>query len=168
MSDYIVYDDEHATPPGPAPLTQARVIERLEARGFGYKVDPDGDVGGMWDDHLFYFFVLGASDEYLQVRGRWSRTVAVGEVAALLEAVNAWNTDKLWPKCYVRVDGTDVGVYAEHVVDYEHGVTDEQLDLHLACGISTGLQLFTHLDELYPREAAESRDRIAALRAAQS
>jgi hypothetical protein len=71
--------------------------------------------------------------------------------------VNAWNADKLWPKGYVRVEDDVLGIYAEHTVDYEHGVTDEQIDLHLACGISTALQLFEHIDEAYPEQAAVAK-----------
>jgi len=57
----------------------------------------------------------------------------------------------------VRVEDDVVGVYAEHTVDYEHGLSDAQVDQHLACGLSTGLQLFEHLDERYPAEAAAAQ-----------
>jgi hypothetical protein len=150
------------------PLSQQRVIDRLDAQGFVYVVDDDGDLGGVWDDHVFYFLLLGRVGEFLQVRGRWNREVGADEIGSLLDAVNTWNTEKLWPKAYVRVDGTDVGVFAEHVVDYEHGVTDAQLELHLACAITTSLQLFEHLDALYPAAAEASRAAIAALRAQQA
>jgi len=161
---FFTKPDAEPTGPGLAPLSQQRVIDQLDAKNFTYSLDDDGDLGGIWDDHVFYFFLLGADREFLQVRGRWAREVGLDQVPALLAAVNAWNTDKLWPKAYVRVDGTDVGVYAEHVVDYEHGLTDQQLELHMACGISTTLQLFEHLDELYPAAVAESKAKIAAFR----
>ena len=109
---------------GLAPLSRDRITACLEARGFNFGIDDDGDVGGVWDGHLFYFFVLGQSGEYLQSRGRWNRVL---------------------------------GVYAEHTVDYEHGVSDQQVDLHLACSITTGLQLFEHLDESYPEQAAAAK-----------
>lgn len=139
---------------GLAPLSTDRIKATLDARDAQYGVDDDGDVGGYWDGHLFYFFLLGQSQEYLQVRGRWNRKVGIDQKAAVVDAVNGWNADKLWPKVYVRDEGDFVGVYAEHTVDYEHGATDEQLDLHLACAIATSGQVFDHLDESWPREAA--------------
>lgn len=146
----------------PQPLTHQRVIDCLDARGLQYGVDDDGDIGGYWDGHLFFFFRMGEAEEYFQVRGRWNRTVPSDQVSQVIALVNAWNADKLWPKAYVRVEGGGerpevVGVYAEHTVDYEHGLTDAQLDQHLACGISTSLQLFEHLDEAYPAEAAAAK-----------
>lgn len=138
-------------------LTHQRIVEVLETQGFTYVLDDDGDICGRWGDHVFYFFLLGRDSEYLQVRGRWAREVEPSEIDALTAEVNAWNLDKLWPKVYVRVEGDDVGVYSEHTVDYEHGVADSQLQLHLACGISTALQFFTHLDTLYPHAVAATR-----------
>ncbi|HEY0187145.1 MAG TPA: YbjN domain-containing protein [Cellulomonas sp.] len=134
-------------------LSHEQITRVLDARELGYGVDDDGDIGGFWDGHLFYFFRLGQSQEYLQVRGRWGRKIGVDQETRAVAIVNEWNAGKLWPKGYVRVEDDVLGVYAEHTVDYEHGVTDEQLDLHLACAISTGLQLFEHLDEAYPDEA---------------
>lgn len=64
-------------------------------------------------------------------------------------------------------EGELVGVYAEHAVDYEHGVTDAQLDLHLQCAISTSLALFESLDEQYPQEAAVARAEHEAAQARQ-
>lgn len=140
-----------------APLTSDRIKATLDSRGSQYGVDDDGDIGGYWDGHLFYFFLLGGSSEYLQVRGRWNRKVSIDQIDALTRLTNAWNADKLWPKLYTRAEDDVVGVYAEHTVDYEHGLTDEQLDLHLACAIATSGQAFDQLDESYPVQAAEAK-----------
>lgn len=148
--------------PAPQTLTHDRITAVLDARDMRYGVDDDGDIGGYWDGHLFYFFRLGGQQEYLQVRGRWNRKVAVDEYARVVDLVNTWNSEKLWPKGYVRAEGDVVGVYAEHTVDYEHGLTDEQLDLHLACGITTGLSLFEHLDEQFPEQAAAAKAELEA------
>lgn len=143
--------------PALAPLTHERITATLDKREMRYGVDDDGDIGGYWDGHLFYFFRLGENQEYLQVRGRWNRPVPVTELDAVTRLVNDWNAQRLWPKGYVRSEDEHVGVYAEHTVDYEHGLTDEQLDVHLACAISTGLALFERLDEAYPEIAAAAR-----------
>ncbi len=142
---------------GLAPLSRDRITASLDARELNYGIDDDGDVGGVWDGHLFYFFVLGQKGEYLQTRGRWNRVIGADHLDEVTRVVNAWNADRLWPKGYVRVEDDVLGVYAEHTVDYEHGVSDAQVDLHLACAISTSLQLFEHLDEKYPEQAAAAR-----------
>jgi hypothetical protein len=139
------------------PLTHDRITGVLDGRDMRYAVDDDGDIGGYWDGHLFYFFRMGQHQEYLQVRGRWNRKIGLDQLERATALVNAWNADKLWPKGYVRVEDDVLGIYAEHTVDYEHGVTDQQIDLHLACGISTALQLFEHIDEAYPAEAAVAK-----------
>ncbi|GAA4622419.1 YbjN domain-containing protein [Cellulomonas oligotrophica] len=139
------------------PLSAERITACLDAREMRYGIDGDGDVGGYWDGHLFYFFRIGQDQEYLQVRGRWNRQVGLDELAAVSAKVNDWNADRLWPKVYVRVEDDRLGVYAEHTVDYEHGLTDEQLDVHLACGISTALSFFEALDEAYPEQAAAAK-----------
>ncbi|PWD52156.1 YbjN domain-containing protein [Serinibacter arcticus] len=140
-----------------APLTSERIRARLDDRDAQYGVDDDGDIGGYWDGHLFYFFLLGQSSEYLQIRGRWNRAVSIEQLGAVTGLVNAWNAEKLWPKLYARAEDDVVGVYAEHTVDYEHGVSDEQIDLHIACAIATSGQAFDTLDESFPAEAALAR-----------
>ncbi|CAM5784677.1 type III secretion system chaperone family protein [Cellulomonas persica] len=143
--------------PALEPLSKERVTACLDARGLNYGIDDDGDIGGYWDGHLFYFFLMGESGEYLQARGRWNRKVAIDQLDALNRHVNEWNATRLWPKGYVRDEGDEVGVYAEHTVDYEHGVSDEQIDLQLACSVATSLQLFEYLDEQYPQQAAAAK-----------
>lgn len=153
-----------AEPGGLAPLSDARIKAVLDARGYNYGVDGDGDIGGIWDDHLFYFLRIGSEQEHLQVRGRWSRPLSAAHYTAVLELANEWNINKLFPKTYVRVEDGDLGVYAEHTVDYEPGLTDEQLDQHLACGVSTALSFFGLLDERFPEAVEQFRAMDAARR----
>jgi hypothetical protein len=70
-------------------------------------------------------------------------------VVRLYEFCNAWNHDRLWPKAYVHVqdDGT-VNVIGEVLADWERGVTDEQLDQVMICGVATGCQLADAVAEL--------------------
>jgi len=147
-----------------APLSHERVIAALDAQGYRYMIDSEGDIGGIWDDHVFYFVRIGNEQQLLQVRGRWTRTVAADQYAAVLELVNDWNIEKVFPKTYVRVEDGALGVYAEHSVDYLPGLTDAQLQQHLACAVSTALAFFGRLDEAYPQAVAEHKARIAASR----
>ncbi|ASR56664.1 YbjN domain-containing protein [Cellulomonas sp. PSBB021] len=146
------------------PLSNERITAVLDAHGYRYAIDSDGDIGGIWDDHVFYFVRIGPEREFLQVRGRWSRAVPAAAYLEVLELVNEWNTSKVFPKTYVRVEEDQLGVYAEHAVDYAHGLADEQLDQHLSCAVSTALAFFARLDEAYPQAVEEHRARIAAAR----
>lgn len=143
------------------PLSAERITACLDARDTRYGVDDDGDIGGYWDGHLFFFFRVGEGRDYLQVRGRWNRKVGVDQLATVSALANDWNADRLWPKVYVRVEDEVLGVYAEHTVDYTHGLTDEQLDDHLVCGITTALMVFENLDEAFPEQAAAAKAELA-------
>jgi hypothetical protein len=138
----------------PTPVTPARVAEWFSNHEFSYFVDNDGDLGGLWRGRLFYFFLFGEHSEILQVRGQWHREVAIERLEEVLDVCNEWNADRIWPKAYVRVrDNGMVHVVAEVATDLEHGVTDDQLNQLLFCGLSTGSMFFDALDELYPDPA---------------
>ena len=124
------------------PLTHEMLTEALKSRGFHYFVDEDGDVVGNFQGNLIYFFQLGESREMLQIRALVQHVFGIDDVRRLYEFCNAWNHDQLWPKAYVHVndDGT-VNVIGEVVADWEHGVTAEQLDQIVICGVATGCQL---------------------------
>ncbi|MBM7819576.1 hypothetical protein JOE63_002053 [Cellulosimicrobium cellulans] len=141
----------------PTPLTLSRVIEWITDSGYSYFVDSDGDVGGLWHGRLFYFLLFGHGDEILQVRGQWNRDLALERLEEILEFCNEWNADRIWPKTYTRVrDNGMIQVFTEVTVDLEHGVTDDQLDQLLQCGLSTGSMFFDALDEFYPDPARQA------------
>ena len=123
-------------------LTQDMIKAVLDARGFTYFVDADGDVAGNFQGNLIYFFQIGEQKEMLQVRAMVQHVFGMEDVPRLYEFCNAWNHDRLWPKAYVHVsdDGT-VNVIGEVLADWEKGVTPEQLDQVMICGIATGCQL---------------------------
>ncbi|MDM8085795.1 YbjN domain-containing protein [Cellulomonas cellasea] len=138
----------------PTPVTTERIAQWFVRNDFSYFVDSDGDLGGLWRGRLFYFFLFGEESEILQVRGQWNREVAIERLEEVLDACNEWNADRIWPKAYVRVrDNGMVHVITEVATDLEHGVTDEQLNQLLFCGLSTGSMFFDAIDELYPDPA---------------
>jgi hypothetical protein len=133
------------------PVTCARIKSWLDGHHFTYFTDTDGDLGGLWHGRLFYFLILGANHEVLQVRGQWHREASIERLEQLLELCNAWNTERIWPKTYVRVrDDGEVIVCADTTVDLEHGASDAQLDQLLQCGLATGTAFFAHLDAEFP------------------
>lgn len=130
------------------PLTNELITAVLDAHEFTYFTDDDGDVGGWWDDNLVYFFRLGAAGTMLQVRIRIRRVFTIDDVPRLYEFCNDWNRDKLWPKAYVHVnDDGSVILCGEVFADLEQGVSREQLDQLMLCGISTGCELAATADD---------------------
>jgi hypothetical protein len=131
------------------PLTNDLIAGVLDGHGYAFAQDPDGDLVGRWDDNLIFFFRLGRIGEILQVRTLASRVFEIDDVPQLYDFCNGWNQDRLWPKAFVHVndDGT-VRVLGEVVADLEHGVTADQLDQVLTCGISSGCQLADALERL--------------------
>ncbi|GIG27940.1 YbjN domain-containing protein [Cellulomonas marina] len=134
----------------PTPLTRERIADHLRARGYKFAVDDDGDLTGTWDGSRFWFLTLGDEAEILQVRGRWHRTLPVDQRAAVGLALNDWNRERIWPKAYVREEEGTLALYSEVSADLEAGVTDRQLAQLLACGLGTGVHMFTALDALLP------------------
>ncbi|MDR2114024.1 MAG: YbjN domain-containing protein [Bifidobacteriaceae bacterium] len=134
----------------PPALTQERLKEALQAEGWVYHIDADGDIGGLWDSNVFYFFCYGKQGEILQIRGRWSQHLPIELRNSVRAVLDNWHFTKIWPKAYTRVDDKGrMWVLAEHTVDWEYGVTDEQLRLTLRCSITASVSLFRHLHKRF-------------------
>lgn len=137
-------DPPHSTN---APLSRARVEAYQELRGWSYGVDDDGDVRALWDGNIFYFFVMGRSEEVLQVRGRWKHGLDPALKASVWEFINDYHRDRLWPKAYTVESDGELSVYTEMTVDLEHGVADDQLGQLISCGLFTALHFLEALGE---------------------
>ena len=133
------------------PLTNELIATVLNGRGYAFYTDQDGDLVGRWDNNLIYFFRRGAAGELLQVRTMAATTFSIDDVPALYAFCNSWNHDRLWPKSFVHVnDDGSARVCGEVVADLERGVTAQQLDQLIGCGISTGCQMSEAVAELRP------------------
>lgn len=130
-----------------APLTRSRIEAFLTSQDWAFGVDPDGDVGGQWDDNVFYFFQMGEENEVLQVRGRWKHSFPASREAEFAVLLNEFNRDLIWPKLYVRVEDEEICIYSEVSTDLERGVSDDQLAQLISCGLFTGLRAFDRLAE---------------------
>ena len=130
-------------------MTHELIKSVLDARDYTYMVDEDGDVLGNFQGNLVYFFQIGEQREMLQVRAMVQHVFGMEDVVRLYEFCNAWNHDRLWPKAYVHTaDDGAVRVVGEVVGDWERGVTPEQLDQVMICGIATGCELADAVAEL--------------------
>lgn len=138
------------------PVTRDRIAASLHRRGYRYLVDERGEVCGLWAYRFFSFAVV--RDQVLQVRGRWSRQASIERLWEILAFTDAWNRERRHPKCYVRVhDDGRVHVLTEVSLPVRTGLSDAQIDHHLAVGLAGGGLVFDALDELYP-DPALSRD----------
>lgn len=148
------YFNKEATGGSAAPLTRKRVEEALERHGWLYRVDDDGDLYASWDEGYFWFFFYGENREVLQARGTWYGTLTADQEDQALRLVNQVNTDKLFPKMYTTLtDDGQLHVRGELNMDYENGVTDDQLMLHLRAAIGSTLGAFGRFAEAFPDAA---------------
>ncbi len=139
------------------PLTAERVREWLRGRGYAWFVDMDGDTGGLWHGRMFYFLTLGDDRQILQIRAQWNRSFSIERLTEVLDVCNTWNTERIWPKAYVRVrDDGSVHAICELATDLGAGVTDDQLGQLLGCGVSTAGVFFDELDSRYPDPAGQA------------
>lgn len=144
-------------PERPTPVSRARVEAYLDAHGYHYTSDPDGHLTGSWEGNRFWFLLIGDQQEILQVKARWPRALPLAARLPVLQAVNDWNRDRVWPKVYARTEDSGLVLYAEVSVDFEHGVTRAQLHQVLSCGLGSALTFFTAFSGLAPHHD-EARD----------
>lgn len=129
-------------------LSQERIKAIFDRDDIKYFVDSEGDLGGMWDNNVFYFMLRGQMNEILFIQGRYSQTIPNTRLEEVREILNTWNREKIWPKAYYRVnDEGTISVFGEHASDWEDGVTDEQLQLTITCALSTTHSLFNNVVE---------------------
>jgi hypothetical protein len=130
-------------------LSTEAIAAVLDARGFAYELDADGDLCGNWQGNIIYFFRIGEFREMLQIRALTARAFTTDDVPRLYAFCNAWNHDRLFPKAYVHVaDDGSVRVIGEVFVDWERGVTAEQLDQVMIGAIGTTCQLADEVADL--------------------
>lgn len=128
----------------PQEVTQDRLREIVEEKGWTYFTDSDGDLGFFMRTDVFYLFIR---NKVMTVRGRWHITLRPELLSRLRLRLNDWHRDKLWPKAYV-LPSKNTGrlqVVTEVPIDYEYGANDAQLLQHLHCALATNRDLFETL-----------------------
>jgi hypothetical protein len=132
-----------------ARLTDDLVARVLDSHGYVYMVRPGGGIEGRWGDDLIRFTCAGQGGDVLRVRTTAARVFGIEDVPRLYAFCNAWNAVRPWPKAYVHVDdGGHARVRGEVVAHLAAGVTVEQLDQLVGCGIAHGCRLSDELAEL--------------------
>lgn len=132
------------------PLSQELLGEIFKSLDLRYFIDDEGDFGSIFDDNQFYFFFQGVQGEVLTIQARWHKAVAMDDLDELRVALNEWNRDKFWPRAYHRVsDDGQIRVFGDLSVDFEPGVTPNQLEQTLRCVVATSTQLFASLADRF-------------------
>lgn len=143
--------DVPAAAPGTlAPLTLERVVAAFDRNEWKHDVDEDGEILTGFDGGSYWIVRFGEDEECLQVRGLWRGLLRADEMADAVEFTREWNADRIWPKAYAVATDEGVVISAEHSVDYGPGVSDEQIDVHLSCGIGSSEQLFAAATQQFP------------------
>ena len=133
------------------PLTRHRLMDALERASIAYTVDRDREISSDWGQYRVWFDIVGRKSQVLSVRGLWNGWLPADRRVDLLESCNAWNERMQMLRPYVYVDAdSDLRVFADHVVDYEFGVSDEQLYQHVSSMTTLAAVFFEDLDEEYP------------------
>ncbi|MCL2849693.1 MAG: YbjN domain-containing protein [Micrococcales bacterium] len=141
-----------------APVSVDRLAQVLDDAGLnvGYCEDRSR-LGGFWGQHLVEFCFHGKASSVLRIQACWGRPLSADHRADVLDWVNAYNLEWIWPKMYVDRNGEDLVVMAEHAVSYECGASDEQLFAHVRCAVSAALDAFGRLDDTFPQAVDDFR-----------
>lgn len=130
------------------PPTIALIQQILDGYGLVHSLDEDGDLVVRWEKCSVYFFHYGEHQEVLQARLYLNARFDVDNRPALIVLLDDWNRTKLFPKAYtVLPDDGMVGVCAEHVFDFETGVTRDQLAFTIGSWLHTLLRFADWIDE---------------------
>lgn len=120
----------------------------LDEYGLKHAVDDDGDLVVRWTNCQIFFFRYGEKDEVLQARMYLNDRYDVEVRPSLTVLLDDWNRTKLFPKAYtVLPDDGRVAVCAEHVFDFEAGVSREGLKYTVGVWIHSLLQFADWLAE---------------------
>lgn len=91
--------------PGGSPVVQPDqdlVKQLLDQMELKYVVDDDGDLAAPWEGFRVYFMFRGDNRELYAVRTFYDRAYSIDSKTDMLEVVDEWNRDTLWPKVYTH------------------------------------------------------------------
>lgn len=129
------------------PLSQERLKALFEQNEYKYYLDNDGDLGGTWDFHQYHFIFVGENKELLHVMSRGRRVLSMKYLETVRRVIKDFNAEKLFPTCFYRIsDEGLISVHTQLTYDWEHGVSDSQLEMQLQCAISTSRQFYDELE----------------------
>ncbi|MGW3690455.1 YbjN domain-containing protein [Streptomyces sp. NPDC005125] len=82
---------------------QDLVKKILDQAEVSYLVDEEGDLAAPWENFRTYFMFRGEEGEQVfSVRTFYDRPHPLAEKARILESIDDWNRETLWPKIYTH------------------------------------------------------------------
>ncbi|WP_194898854.1 YbjN domain-containing protein [Catenulispora pinisilvae] len=94
-------------PQGPPPIIKpdAKLIGDLfEQVGIKYGTDEEGDTVASWPGFRLYAMFRGEAKELFAIRAFYERAYPLEEKQELLDVIDEWNRDSLWPKVYTHTN----------------------------------------------------------------
>ncbi len=124
-------DQPPAGPPGGGVIRpdQDLVKQLLDQMELKYVVDEEGDLAAPWEHFRTYFMFRGEGEqEVYAVRTFYDRPHSLDDKAKLLEVLDGWNRQTLWPKVYTHTQ--------------EDGVVRLIGEAQMLLGLGVGLEHF--------------------------
>lgn len=136
-----------------APLSRDRLEQVLTGDGVNFGIDDDGDIITGWEFGAYHLSTRGPDEEILFVDSFWRAPLPEESLAQTIAICTQWNRETAWPKAFPsQAEDGSVRINTQHAVDYEAGVSDAQLSLHIRSAVSGSEQFFEHLTQIFPDE----------------
>ena len=90
---------------GPPPVVvpnQDLVRQLLDQMELKHAMDEEGDLLAPWEGFRVYYMFRGDQKELFAVRTFYDRPHSIDSKTELLEALDEWNRETLWPKVYTH------------------------------------------------------------------
>ena len=94
-------------PPALLVPDQDLVTQLLDQLQVKYAIDDEGDLVTAWEGFRIYFLFRGDQQELFAVRSFFDRQHDPEQKLELLELLDEWNRDTLWPKVYTYTHEED-------------------------------------------------------------
>ncbi|MEZ0092629.1 YbjN domain-containing protein [Streptacidiphilus sp. EB129] len=88
---------------GPPPVIipdQELIKQVLDQMEIKHAQDEEGDLLAPWEGFRVYYMFRGEQKELFAVRAFYDRAHPIEKKAELIEALDEWNRETLWPKVY--------------------------------------------------------------------
>ncbi|GAA1225872.1 YbjN domain-containing protein [Kitasatospora nipponensis] len=92
-------------PAGPPPIVlpdQGLVAQILDQMQLKHVVDDEGDLTAPWDGFRVYYMFRGEHKELFAVRSFYDRSYPLEQKGEILDLIDEWNRETLWPKVYTH------------------------------------------------------------------
>ncbi|NUR30451.1 MAG: YbjN domain-containing protein [Catenulispora sp.] len=99
--------EPQGAPQGPPPIIKPDdnlVGDLFEQLGIKYTTDPEGDIVASWPGFRVFAMFRGDQKELFAIRAFYERAYPLEEKQELLDVIDEWNRDTLWPKVYTHTN----------------------------------------------------------------